>query len=148
MVLNDMGNIVHNAWMQTPVVRPNVSIDEFVVMPNHFHGIIVINSAPCRGVSPYAPTGGNQTHFKSPSQTIGAIVRGFKSMATKQINVLNSTPGKPVWQRNYYDHIIRDNDSLYKIRQYIKNNPGKWEDDDFYDYSNRIIHRNPLYRAP
>jgi len=93
-------------------------------MPNHLHGIIMINSG--RGVLQYAPT---ESPFRSPSQTIGAIIRGFKSATTKKINKYTNTPGKPVWQRNYYDRIIRDEDELNRIREYIIFNPAKWEGD-------------------
>ncbi len=72
----------------------------------------------------YAPT---QSEFRSPSQTIGAIVRGFKSAVTKRINKIRNMPGAPVWQRNYYEHIIRNERELNKTREYIINNPLQWE---------------------
>ncbi len=89
-----------------------------------------------RGVLQYAPStmhpNAHVTEFKSPSQTIGAIVRGFKSAVTKQVNIMRKLPGIPVWQRNYYEHIIRDDESYYRITQYIINNPGNWAEDDYY----------------
>jgi len=93
-------------------------------MPNHVHGIIAIThrSEPRRGVSQHASTRG----FKSPSQTLGAIVRGFKGAATRRINRRRGTPGEPVWQRNYYEHIVRD---LERIRRYIHRNPARWHRD-------------------
>ena len=135
MVLNDAGRIVVNVWIKTPELRPNVILDTFVVMPNHFHGIMVIiepggDVLRGRGVLQYAPT--NQSgisQLRSPSQTIGAIIRGFKSAATKRINELRHTPGAPVWQRNYYEHIIRDEAVLNRIRQYITENPARWDED-------------------
>ena len=93
-------------------------------MPNHLHGIIRII---CRGVWQYAPT---NNKFRSPSQTVGSIVRGFKSTVTKQINLLQNTPGFPVWQRNYFEHVIRNEKSLYQIRQYIINNLLQWQFDN------------------
>lgn len=72
----------------------------------------------------YAPT--TRIEFRSPSQTIGAIVRGFKSAVTKCINKLRDSPGDPVWQRNYYEHVIRNDYDLNDIRDYILNNPLKW----------------------
>jgi len=123
MILSEYGEIVRNEWLKTEEIRKNVQLDNYVVMPNHFHSIIVI----CRGVLQYAPTTMNKiSKFRSPSQTIGAIVRGFKSVATKEISKLNKTPGIPFWQRNYYEHIIRNENELTKIRAYIQNNPLKW----------------------
>lgn len=133
MSLNEYGQIAYDEWMKTPELRPNVKLDAFVVMPNHIHGIIIINDGhgSGRGVLQYAPTQMNNT-FQSPSQTIGAIVRGYKSSVTKKINILRNRPGCPIWQRNYYEHIIRDNKSYHRISQYIINNPEKWQDDKFY----------------
>jgi len=124
MCINEIGEIVQAEWLRTAKIRPNVSLDEFIIMPNHLHGIIMINDG--RGVLQYAPT---ESPFRSPSQTIGAIIRGFKSATTKQINKYTNTPGKPVWQRNYYDRIIRDEDELNRIREYIIYNPAKWAED-------------------
>lgn len=68
--------------------------------------------------------------FRSPSQTVGAMVRGFKGAATKQINHHRQTPGQPVCQRNYYKHIIRNDDDLCRIRRYIRENPSHWNSVD------------------
>ncbi len=133
MILNDLGRIVQEEWIKTEQLRPNVSCGKFVVMPNHFHGILIINESR-RGVLQYARTSTQYaptrqyapTEFKSPSQTIGAIVRGFKSTVTKQINQIRQTPGQKCWQRNYYEHIIRNDDDYQRINEYIENNPLKW----------------------
>jgi REP element-mobilizing transposase RayT len=119
--------ILGKEWLNTGCIRQNVILDEFVVMPNHLHGIIVITY----GVGAYSDVGAYsytplQNRFKSPSKTVGAIIRGFKSTTTKQINLFHNTPGIPIWQRNYYDYIIRNEDELNKIREYIQNNPLKW----------------------
>ena len=113
--------IVEKEWLNTMHIRQNIFLDEFVVMPNHLHGIIVIT----HHVGAYCNTP-LQNQFKSPSKTIGAIIRGFKSSTTKQINLVRNIPRAPIWQRNYYDHIIRDEDKLNKIKKYIRNNPLKW----------------------
>ncbi|MBI4776817.1 MAG: transposase [Deltaproteobacteria bacterium] len=123
MVLDDSGRTVMSQWLNTPVLRPNAALDEFIVMPNRVHGIVVILKRG-RGVLQYAPTGP-----RSPSQTIGAVLRGFKSATTKQINESRNTPGGRVWQRNYYEHIIRNDDELNRIREYIVDNPAQWETD-------------------
>ena len=125
MSLNTFGDIVASEWLKTPVLQPNVILDEFVVMPDHFHGIVLITT--CRGVLQYAPT---NAVLRSPSQTAGAIVRGWKGAVAKKINEARCTPGAPVWQRNYYDHIIRNEQDLDAIRAYIVNNPARWADDE------------------
>jgi putative transposase len=133
MRLNALGRMVETEWLQTPSIRPNVELDAFVVMPNHFHAIVVIvddyravnrGGVLQYGRMQYAPT------FWSPSQTIGAIIRGFKSAITKHINDLRDTPGVPVWQRNYYEHIIRNEEDLNRARDYIANNPTQWMEDE------------------
>ncbi len=122
MHLNDLGRAVESEWLHTRGVRPQVELDEYVVMPNHFHGIVVVVDMG-RGVLQYAPT------FRSPSRSVGAVVRGFKSAVTRRINQMRQTPGLPVWQRNYYEHIIRSERELARIRQYIVNNPAQWASD-------------------
>lgn len=92
-------------------------------MPNHLHGVIVVHAAAeVRPPDTYGP-------LQSPSQTIGAIVRSFKAAATRQINICRDTPGVTVWQRNYYEHIVRSDRELVRIRDYIATNPLRWDDD-------------------
>jgi len=122
--LNQYGRLVEFEWGETAELRDNVALDASVIMPNHVHGIVFITG---RGVLQYAPT---KSQFRSPSLTIGAIIRGFKSAATKRINETRHMPGAPVWQRNYYEHIIRDEKKLKKTREYIINNPLQWELDE------------------
>jgi len=105
-----------------------VLIDEYVIMPNHFHGIVIINHVGAYGDTPLQSQ--TNVQFKYPSKTIGAIVRGFKSAVTKQINQIRQTPGYPVWQRNYFERIICNYKELCSIRQYIFENPINWEDDE------------------
>lgn len=120
MRLNELGALVAPEWLRTATIRPQVALDEFVVMPNHFHIIIAIEDSR-RGVLPYA-----RPRFQSPSQSLGSIVRGFKSATTKRINEIRGTPGTAVWQRNYYEHVIRNESELIRIREYIANNPHQW----------------------
>jgi len=145
MILNEYGKIAHNEWMRTPEIRPNVEIGEFIIMPNHMHGIIhimcqgVLNSCANRGElnSPlfaisHSPNirGVCNTPLISPSQTIGAIVRGYKSAVTKQLGLLNLN--QQIWQRNYYENIINNDQSYQNISNYIVNNPAKWNGDKFH----------------
>ena len=146
MALNAYGEIVREEWFRTAQVRPYVELfkDEFVVMPNHIHGIIWIvarDDAPDmthRAVGAQrrcAPTINTQPRGVTPNnvtpRSLGAIVRGFKSAVTKRINALRGTPGAPVWQRNYYEHIIRDERALDAIRRYIAANPLRWHLDRY-----------------
>ena len=120
MQLNECGSLVASEWCRTSAIRPQVALDEFVVMPNHFHAIITIEDSR-RGVLPYA-----HPKFQSPSQSLGSIVRGFKSATTMLINSMRNSSGARVWQRNYYEHVIRNESELTRIREYIVNNPHQW----------------------
>ncbi len=115
---------------------------EFVVMPNHIHGIIRIVDVPSGPVGAQrrcAPTNEKRPHVKPGS--LGAIVRSFKSAVTKRINLLRGTPGARVWQRNYYEHIIRTERALDAIRRYIAHNPIRWHLDR---YNENAIGPDPL----
>lgn len=120
---NTLGNIVAGEWMNTERIRPNVRLDAWVVMPNHLHGIIILRATS------QPRNRATRGSLASPSQTIGAIVRGFKAAATRQVNAYRNWPGVTVWQRNYYEHIIRDEHELDRIRRYIATNPTRWEED-------------------
>jgi len=124
MRLNETGMIVQDEWLRTPTIRPNVELDVFVVMPDHLQGIIILNDDG-RGESQFAPT-----RFHSPSGTVGAIVRGFKSASTKRINEIRGAIGRPLWQRNFHDRIIRDENEMRRTQEYIVNNPLQWYYDE------------------
>ena len=128
--LSVIGEIVKGEWLRTPIIRPGTALDEFVVMPDHVHGIIVIceerngvsrSSIDLVGANSSSPR--RVTPFRSPSKTLGAIIRGFKAASTVRINEHRGTPGTKIWQRNYYEHIIRDERDLLRIQEYIRNNP-------------------------
>ncbi len=128
MLLNEFGEIVRKEWFHTAELRPNIELmdDEFVVMPNHIHGIIWITNGS-RGTLQRAPTPTIEQFGKPVSNSIPTIIRLFKSTTTKQINLLRQTPGKPVWQRNYYEHVIRSENDYENHADYIENNPLGWE---------------------
>jgi len=129
--LSTEGQIVLQVWKQIPEHHKNVELDEFVIMPNHLHGIIWLKEdIDSRvGVQHAAPL--PKKKYKGPfSRSLGAIVRSFKSAATKQINQLNHTPGSSLWQRNYFDRVIRNEDELYNTRLYIQSNPSLWYKDE------------------
>lgn len=132
MAFNYIGHIVKAEWLRTTEIREYVILDEYVIMPNHLHGIIIIAD----NETPVGATGGSpllQTDAQPPQgvppHSLGAIIAGFKSAVTKQVNRILNTPGAPLWQRNYYDHIIRNEKEWDNIRKYIQTNPANWETD-------------------
>jgi len=139
MQANDHGKIVHECWEDLPNHYENVILDEFVAMPNHVHGIIILtNNTVGAGFKPAltgepAPTIDNhdiQSRNSSRHHGLPEIIRAFKTFSSRRINQARSTPGIPVWQRNYYEHVIRNEDDLNKIREYIITNPAGWEKDE------------------
>ncbi|MCM2357561.1 MAG: hypothetical protein NDI77_05385 [Geobacteraceae bacterium] len=139
VILNGFGEIVREEWFKTADIRREVVLDEFVAMPNHIHGIIIINNdvgatrwvAQNRVVSDcIGDEHKRATHRVAPTGPVAgsicAIVGQFKSIATKRINALRENPGCPVWQRGYYERIIRNDRELAGMREYIINNPMQW----------------------
>ena len=127
MQLNKVGRIVCEEWRKTAEVREDVIIDEFVVMPNHVHGVLALVGATRRVALLSEGTDGKGNQPKGPVRgSIGAIVGQIKSVATKRINKLRGTPGALVWQRNYHDRIPRSDSALSAVREYIRRNPADW----------------------
>lgn len=132
MRLNELGRIVEWTWDDLPNHMDNVQLDAFVVMPNHVHGIVVIKSAD----TPIAVGAGSVGAGSEPAPTTTAvtrrihalseIVRQFKTFSAHRINQMRGTQGVPVWQRNYYEHVIRNEESLNRIRCYIAENALRW----------------------
>ena len=123
MRVNDIGRVAQLLWDEIPAHFPEVETDAWVVMPNHVHGVLVITRGGATHASPlHAPSG-------PPKRSLGAIVGSYKSAVSKHINLSRRTPGAPVWQRNYYDHVIRNDADLNRIREYIAGNPARWHED-------------------
>lgn len=126
MRLNDAGKIAEACWLAIPAHFPDANVNAFVVMPNHVHGIVFI--ADIVGAKNFSPVWDNveaaHNPIRSPSKTIGSVIRGFKIGVTKWFRE-NGVTGN-VWQRNYYEHVIRNDESLSRIRQYIHENPTRW----------------------
>jgi REP element-mobilizing transposase RayT len=132
MRLNELGRMVQTVWDGLPERFPTVQLDAFVVMPNHVHGILVLVGAgpvlslveglalPVGGAASSAPT-------RFASTTLGNVLRAFKSISAISVNRLLSRSGQPLWQRTYYEHVIRDEESLNRLREYIATNPLRWE---------------------
>jgi REP element-mobilizing transposase RayT len=125
--LTHIGQIIEKQWNDIPNQFKTVAIDEFVIMPNHIHGILIINK---RAETSAAPT-------------LSLIIRSFKSKCTMEylqhINENSLNASAKIWQRSFHDHIIRDEESLAKIREYIRNNPSTWNED-----KNNLSYNNPL----
>jgi len=136
MILNEYGKIVEQCWNDLPNHYDNIELDAYVIMPDHFHGIIFIVSVGAIHELPRQRQHElpRQRQHELPRQRqqqrrkmlLPKIVGRFKMNSAKQINQMRNTPGISVWQRNYYERIIRDEKSLQNIRNYIINNPLKW----------------------
>jgi len=140
MRLSEAGQIVVEEWLKTATLRPYLTLDEFVVMPNHFHGILWIDKSR-KGTARRAPT--FQQFGKPVAESLPTIIGAFKSAVARRINTSLGTPGISMWQRNYYEHIIRNEASLNRIREYIINNPLSWESDQ---ENPERKHENKFYR--
>lgn len=119
--LSPIGKIAHEFWLEIPEHFPNTKLDTFIIMPNHTHGIICIDDC-----GDWDKGGGGETPpLRRP--TLGQIVAYYKYQTSKIINQMRNTAGMSVWQRNYHEHIIRNEKELNQIREYIINNPVRWE---------------------
>ncbi|MBZ0304818.1 MAG: transposase [Anaerolineae bacterium] len=110
--LNEYGLEVQKNWLFLPTYYQELELDEYIIMPNHFHGILVLGD-------------------KSPAG-LSKIIQGFKTFSAKRINQIRKLRGIPVWQRNFYEHVIRNEQDLSRIREYIINNPAKWTEDEYH----------------
>ena len=117
--LNELGRIVEQVWADLPGHYFNVQCDAFVIMPNHIHGVIVLDEPIVgAGLKP-APT----------PHALPEVVRALKTFSARRINEMRHLPGAPVWQRNYYEHVVRNDGELLRVREYIFNNPLEWTND-------------------
>ena len=126
VVLNTAGVHVRDALVDMTVRDSHVCLDEYVVMPNHVHAILFLRETD------------ETSAVAAMKKPVGRIVGALKTRSAHLINERRNTPGQRVWQRNYYEHVIRNNGSLDRIREYIVNNPIQWE----------LDHENPLYVPP
>ena len=138
MVLNEVGRMVTDIWAGIPSHFPNVELGEFVIMPNHIHGIISITVEATHAVAAQDETLVEATHASPLPRvsrgplpgSIGAIIGSFKSAATKRFHEIPNNPEKRLWQRSYYEHVIRNERDLQAIYEYIIANPMNWEKDE------------------
>lgn len=149
IILNNFGQLIKEEWLKSAEIRKEIEFDDFVIMPNHFHGIVIINqeinsdfmkndvdfqdnNVGANGRSPLGQIQLSRPKISMKPKSISSLIAGFKSATTKKINIIRNTPQNPVWQRNYYDHIIRNDESLARIREYVQNNPLSWENDQLH----------------
>lgn len=131
MVLNDAGEVVAKCWREIPVHFPIAILHEYVIMPDHLHGIIELQPGSPVGVQNLEPlratTAAENKYQHIIPQSIGSIIRGFKIGVTKWFRYESGfSADMKVWHRNYYDHIIRNATDYARIANYIINNPAKW----------------------
>ena len=154
MVLSECGQIVKNEFLKIPEYHKRIILDEWVVMPNHVHciislgdygynnGISVIgdDDHPVEKIHEFSLSGATiptaddlkQYRIRRRKMVIPKIVGKFQMQTSKYINIIRNTQGQKNWQPNYHDHVIRNNLAYQRIKQYIINNPAKWNDDKFY----------------
>ncbi len=142
--LNAYGQIAEREWRRTAVMRTAVTMDAWVVMPNHVHGIVVIEAADDSELvdksgfasdrrSPLRIEREGLSVARGPAQaSLGALIVGYKAAVTRRINELRGTNQPAIWQRNYYEHVIRNDEDLVRIREYIVNNSARWSEDRYY----------------
>jgi putative transposase len=150
MAMNELGWIVWEEWEKSAQIRNEVELGPFVVMPNHLHGVVMIvpdnlveayGGAPGSEDEPVAATGPTSRQqgaslapLRRQPRSLGPFVTGFKQATTKYFNDVQGTTGAPLWQRNYYERIVRSDDELSRMSKYIENNPMQWamdrENDD------------------
>ncbi len=154
--LTYLGRIVDEEWQKISKIREHVELDVYIVMPNHFHGIVWLTNEPelmerrtsadipltgderSRQALPL-PTAGLKPNTLKGAQagSLGAVIGGFKSATTRRVNMEMGVTGKSFWQRNYWDRILRNKRELEAIRRYIWNNPANWLEDDLHPRRSR-----------
>jgi putative transposase len=118
MILGPIGELVAATWQSIPEHHPHVQLDASVVMPNHLHGLLFIPEPACGLTEAWAPP--------TAAGGLGALVRSFKSAATRAVRLAVSAFAGPVWQSGYYEHIVRTDEGVEYVRWYIEQNPARW----------------------
>jgi putative transposase len=151
VVLTPAGAAVQQVWQSLPQRFPGLTLDAFVVMPNHIHGVLTTRSRartahehqppmPDATSRCLQPAGAASGAHNAP--TLGQVLRAFKSVSAIQANAALNRSGRPLWQRNYHDEVIRTDAALAHIRQYIAENPRRWAEDP--DNPATLVSASPL----
>jgi len=127
--LSAYGEIAREEWLRSAILRPELYLGEFVVMPNHIHGIVVITDAQTQISADMVDCAHRKAQLSRAKRSIGSLVAGFKSAVTARINAVHCSTGISVWQRGYYDHVIRNEYEFDRITEYIALNPFRWAED-------------------
>ncbi|MCX6154169.1 MAG: transposase [Candidatus Kapabacteria bacterium] len=127
--LNEFVEIVKEELLTSEEIRKEIKIDYYSIMPNHIHAIIIIDKH--NNVASGNVGANGRSPLRMQPKSLSSFISGYKSVCTKRINEIRNSPGIPLWQRNYYEHVIRNEKELYEIRNYIEYNPLNWKDDEY-----------------
>jgi putative transposase len=130
-VLNPIGQIIEDCWLQVPDHQPFVQLDAFIVMPNHLHAVLFIDQHT-------APQHNPRQFGASQTGQLSSVIAAFKAAVTRTVNREIGEPGGKLWQRSYFERIVRNSEAYHRIRAYIHQNPENWETDE----------ENPERRSP
>jgi len=128
MILNEIGRIINRQWKELTFKYSNINNSDFIIMPNHIHGVIELIRRGLINQTPTLENNENWILMKNPEITLGKIIRFFKAKSAFQIRSKSNI--FQIWQRNYYEHIVRNENDLNQIREYIQNNPYNWKMDE------------------
>lgn len=131
MAYSSLGKVVTEEWQHVAQARSNVHLDQYVVMPNHLHGILIIEDMCGSGAAQQHPAGCASSKGASAG-SLGAIISQFKAAVSRRAWSGLISRDQKIWQRNYYDHIVRNEESFNDIRRYIVENPARWAEDSLY----------------
>ncbi|MGH8598379.1 MAG: transposase [Gammaproteobacteria bacterium] len=140
MTLNQTGTVVQRVWFDSERIRPGITLDEFIVMPNHIHSIVLLPNLGSKRAHGCAPL---RKRLARAPRSLGSFIAGFNSTSTREVNRLLGRAGR-LWQRNYYEHVVRHERDLERIRQYIREDPTRWE----FDRENPNAPATTKVRAP
>jgi REP element-mobilizing transposase RayT len=126
--LNALGRIVEDEWLKTLELRRHIDLDAYVIMPNHLHAIVALLDQGARS----APLRGRRLREGMQAKSLASLVAGFKAAITRRASHVLPRLRMPIWQRNYYEHVVRDERDLERIRGYIEANPARWEEDSYH----------------
>ena len=155
--LSKSGQIAQDTWMWLGSQYLYVELHEYVIMPNHLHGLIMIHDVAGRGGSRAAPATDSMAPLELGDDPIsdmikvkpmGELVGAFKTVSTKQVNLLRGSPGAQLWQRGFYEHVVRKPREIDRLRTYIVQNPLKWELDEYHPYGEPGIALNNEWGGP
>lgn len=121
VTLSEAGRTVHKCWSSIPQHVPGASLDAFIVMPDHLHGILTLSQADA------TPAPSTPARRQICPGSLGAVVRSFKSASTRAVNAASKRPGNKIWLRGYHDEVIHPSSDIETVRDYIRNNPIRWQ---------------------